>query len=548
MSNAHDKHELFKLAASVAKFIEANEKISLPLFTTKLAQAQVQFPEDHTIGMISTVVARMANNSDKLFISRAEVKDLYEKFYSRNTKFANVFAEELGKVESLPEPTRKPVQEISGDVMQEAFDSVVDPVLASSLNQAFGASVKVTEYTTTAAKRAAAACDAKFKSFGLSVKSEVLCGKKGILVCAVAFETPKGTTSLLVPVETVDDTAFQPSVFVGNSGSEDLSKSNVIAYVTSKAGEKLTVRAEQVLDASIVAKGLNQEISDVDLALTKLNATKESSADYLAPQILGAEVESVNPNLVVNLPKVEDPEIEAIARTFDSELGFASFKFGSKLVEQGSNLVAKHLKQCGVENYNIAVFSANDDSITYSVAVNGGSVAFKVPVKVESNRALPPTVIICNGSIKSFEKSALASLLAEEGFDRVAALSASPLYGVKPSELVAVVKTAMAEGNYIKAEDALNVLSDSDDEKAYSIALAAFTTGLKNREMNAEETVTKCAMVVKSQNSQHEICGHTGLPVHKVYQDKNGHCQPLYRKAMSESYEGATFMNSKVYL
>jgi hypothetical protein len=552
MSNAHDKQQLFKLAASVAKFIEANEKISLPLFTTKLTQAQHQYPEDHTIGMISTVVARMANNSNKLFISRAEVKDLYEKFYSRNTKFANVFADELGKVETLPEPTRHAPEEIAGDVMQEAFDSVVDPVLASSLNQAFGASVKVTEYTATTAKRAAATCDNKFKSLGFNIKSEVACGKKGILICAVAFETPKGTTSVLVPVEVVDDTVFQPTVFVGNSGSEDLSKSNIIAYVTSKAGEKLTLRAEQVLDASIVAKGLNKEISDVDLALTKLNAQKESSADYLAPQIIGVEVETANPNLVVNLPKVEDPEIEAIAKTFDSELGFASFKFGSKLVEQGSTLVAKRLNQCGVENYNIAVFSANDDSITYSVALNGGSVAFKVPVKIDldivSNKALPPTVLICNGSIKAFEKEAISLLLNEYGFDRVAALSASPLYGVKPSELVSVVKTAVAEGNYIKAEDALNVLSDSDDDKAYGIALAAFTQGLKNREPQLEETVTKCAMVVKSQNSQHEICGHTGLPVHKVYQDKQGNCQPLYRKAMSESYEGATFMNSKVYL
>jgi hypothetical protein len=545
MSNAHQT--LIKLASSLAKFVDDSEKISLPFFTTKLAKAQQQYPEDHTIGMMSTVVARMAN-SDKLFISRAEVKDLYEKFYTKNTKFANVFSDEIGAPEVQPELAKRTVEEPNYNMVQEAIDGIVDPVLASSLQQAFGGLAKVTEYTSSLAKQVSATCDSKFKSMGLTVKSEVICGKKGILVCAVAFETPKGTTSVLVPVEIVDGQICQPSVFVGNTGSQDLSKSNVIAYVTSKAGEKLSVRAEQVLDASIVAKGLNQEISDVDLVLTKLNAKKESSADYLAPQILGVEVDSLNPNLILNLPKVEDTEIEAIAKTFDSELGFASFKFGSKLVEQGSFLVARQLKACGADKFNIAVFSASDDSIVYSVALNGGTIAFKVPVKVEANRALPPTVLICNGSIKSFEKQSVASLLREEGFDRVAAISASALYGIKPSELVTIVKSAMAEGNYIKAEDALNVLSDSDDEKAYDIALATFTEGLKKHEPQVEELATKCAMLVKSSNSQHEICGHTGLPVHKVYQDKHGNCQPLYRKAMSESYEGATFMNSKVYL
>jgi hypothetical protein len=126
-------------------------------------------------------------------------------------------------------------------------------------------------------------------------------------------------------------------------------------------------------------------------------------------------------------------------------------------------------------------------------------------------------------------------------------LSASPLYGIKPSELVNIVKNAIAESNYIKAEDALNVLSDSDDEKAYEVALAAFTHGLGHKGEEVEQP-SKCAMIINSSSSQHEICGHTGLPTHKVYQDKRGDCQPLYRRGMDESYEGASFMDSKVYL
>jgi hypothetical protein len=545
MSNAHQT--LLKLANSLAKFAEDSEKISLPIFTVKLVRAQEQYPEDYTIGMLSRVVGKMAN-SEKLFISRAEVKDLYEKFYSRNTKFASVFGEELGKIESQPEASKSSLigEDHSTDIMQAAFDNVVDPVLANALNQAFGGT-KGADYTKTVAKHAESICQNRFKDLGFTVKSEVVCGKENVLVCNVSFETPRGTSSILVPVETADNKVlYAPSMFIGNAGAEELNQHTVYSYLTTWAGDKLDVRAEEVLKASLIAKGNDHEISNVDLALTKLNASKESKADYLGPQILGTEVEVVNPNLILNLPQVEDTEIEAIAKTFDSELGFASFKFGSKLIEQGHSLIQRQLNSCGATTHHIAVLSSNDESITYSVALNGGSVAFKVPLKIESKNALPPTILLCNGSIKSFDKTSVAELLREEGFDRVAASSASPLYGIKPSELVNIVKSAVAENNYIKAEDALNVLSNSDDEKAYEVALSAFTHGLTHQHEEVEET-TKCAMIVNTNSSQFEICGHTGLPVHKVYQDKHGNCQPLYRRGMADSYEGASFMNSKVY-
>ena len=546
MSNAHQT--LLKLANSLAKFAEDNEKISLPLLTVKLVKAQEQYPEDHTIGMLSRVVSKMAN-SDKLFISRAEVKDLYEKFYSRNTKFAAVFAEELGKTEVQAEPAiyNRVGENTSNDVMQEAFDNVVDPILAGALDKAFGGT-KGVDYSQTAIKQAVSVCINRFKDLGFTVQSEVLCGKDNILVCAVSFETPRGTTSILVPVETATNKVlYSPSMFVGNAGAEELNKDTVYSYLTSRAGDRLQIHAEEVLNASLTAKGNDQEISNVDLALTKLNAQKETAVDYLGPQVLGTKVDVVNPNLILNLPQIKDSEIDAIAKTFDSELGFASFKFGNKIIERGNSLIEKQLNSCGVHSYNIAVLSSNDESITYSVALNGGSVAFKVPLKVESNNVLPPTVLLCNGSINSFDKASLSLLLRTEGFDRVAALSASPLYGIKPSELVNIVKNAIAESNYIKAEDALNVLSDSDDEKAYEVALAAFTHGLGHKGEEVEQP-SKCAMIINSSSSQHEICGHTGLPTHKVYQDKRGDCQPLYRRGMDESYEGASFMDSKVYL
>lgn len=541
MSNVNT---LIKLANSLAKFVEDNEKISLPLFTTKLARAQKEFPEDYTIGMMSTVVGRMAN-SDKLFISKAEIKDLYEKFHSRNNKFANVFSEELGVKEV--ELEQKPVhQEYNSNMMNEALDGIIDPVLANSLNQAFGSREKVAEYSKSLAEKAVFACVNKFTSIGLNVRAEVVNGKQGILICSVACDTPRGVTSVIVPVETINDQALLPSTFVGNHGVEEINKDNVVAYVTSRAGEKLTVRADEVLAASLTAKGFDSEISDVDLALIKLNSQGKSE-ELIAPQILGVKIEEVNPNLMVNLPKIENPEFEAVAKTFDSELGYANFKFGAKCLKQGSLFIENRLKSCGISNYNIAVSAGTNDELMYSVAINGGTVAFKVPVKVEAGSVLPPSVLICSGSVKSFDDESISSLIREEGFDRGAALSASALYGVKPSELVSIVRKAMNDGNYTQAEDALNILAESEDTKAYSIALSAFNHGLNKKAENVNpENVVKCSMIIKSNNSQHALCGHTGLPLHKVCQDKHGHCRPAYRQAMDESYEGVSFMTNKV--
>ena len=543
MSNA--QQTLIKLANELAKFVDDNEKISLPFFTVKLTKAQRDFPEDHTIGMISLVANRMANN-DKLFISRAEIKDLYEKFYSRSTKFASVFVDELGVVEVL-EPIHNITKENTvNDFMQESIDKIVDPVLASSLDQAFGGN-KVKSYNAALAKQAISICNNTLLSIGFHTKSEVICGNNDILVCAVAFETPRGTTSILVPVEIVNDSICYPSIFVANAGTENINKQSIYNYLTTQAGNKLMVRASEVLDAAMMATGSNKEISNVDLALTKLNSTKENKEYYLGNQIIGIKVASENPNLMINLPKIEDPKFETIAKTFDTELGFASFKFGTKLITQGNLLIIKQLQACNITNYNIAVLASNDDIITYSISINGGSVAFKVPVKIENNMAIPPSVLICDGSVKSFDKSELVKLLNSGGFDRAASVSASALYGIKASELVNIVKNAIAEENYVKAEDALNVLANSDDDKAYNIALVAFSQGLKKREDNIEE-VSKCAMIIKNNHSQYDICGHTGLPLHKIYIDKFGHCQPLYRKNMADSYEGASFMHSKVYL
>jgi len=81
--------KISKLINSVANTLENNEKIALPLFSTKLQKFAEEYPHDATIVSMSSIVKKLAHKQS--CITRGEVRDLYKRLYSRNTKFANFF-------------------------------------------------------------------------------------------------------------------------------------------------------------------------------------------------------------------------------------------------------------------------------------------------------------------------------------------------------------------------------------------------------------------------------------------------------------------------
>ena len=108
--------------------------------------------------------------------------------------------------------------------------------------------------------------------------------------------------------------------------------------------------------------------------------------------------------------------------------------------------------------------------------------------------------------------------------------------------MVTLVKEASANGNYAKAEEALNILHTYSNKEPYNEAFEYYCAGLNG--VKAERS--QCSMIVKSSTSNELKCGHTGLPLSKVFTDKNGNCTPNYRKNMSETYEGAYLQNHKI--
>jgi hypothetical protein len=89
---------------------------------------------------------------------------------------------------------------------------------------------------------------------------------------------------------------------------------------------------------------------------------------------------------------------------------------------------------------------------------------------------LPPKVVFADGFVTGFSKEAISEVIKEgTGGNKRALATASPCYGMKPSELLDVVKESVNEGNFIRAEDAINVLGEID-RHAQKVAIAYMMT------------------------------------------------------------------------
>jgi hypothetical protein len=384
-------------------------------------------------------------------------------------------------------------------------------------------------------------CNDVLSLWNIPVKSiKVASGNLETIVCECNFDTPKGNTTFFVPVSIAGKDVEVPSLFVGNNGPEDFNSSNIKNYVFKNAGIKLAnVNANQILEA--IASINDNEISQVDLAYTKLKSASENNGQYYANSILGQEVEEEVKD--IREPQYFDPEVQSFAKSLENPNGIAVMTFGKDKVERARKIISNKVKLAGYPSHKINVLDSDNDKTVFAVSV--ANTSFRVPVKM-SNSLFDVPVMVANGSIMEFEADNIQSVVNDEVYDTKASVVNSTSGELSTAELVETVRVAMVENNLAKAEDALNVLAESGDKIAYASAFQAFQDGLNGA--FKKEASNKCSNVIKTANSKHLICGHTGLPVHKVYQDEQGNCCPLYRKSMDDASVAGYFLNHKVFI
>lgn len=529
------RDKLQQLVTSLAKAVDYNQKIATPILSAKLAKCTKAYPQDKTIGAVSRVVKDMVDHNT-LFISKAGLQSLYSQHHTFGTKFAELFQDELGHA-----PAEAPVTTMTRDesVKMNAYE-VGDQVLANALESVFDNHIPLKMYSQPLAERAMRAVGTTLDAWSLKpTKLTVGDGNDKFIVVKADYETPKGVTSFYVPVEVKKSDVVEPEVFMGNTGPEDLNHTTIKAYLQQQAGTKTKVGATDILAALTHAASDKREVTAAELAVTRLNAKRQGVSEFFQDQVVGLKVEAA-PKKDVELPKSD--EFFSFEKQFTTPQGLASWRFGVERVAAAREHITRELQGFGFAKPQVVVTGNDENHIFYGVSLDTGKVAFTVPVKLADGKLQKPTVMLCNGALANFDRDGINKLVSENKTDTKVAAVASNFASLKTSEVLVNLRQAMLDENYAKAEDALNVLKNSGDQKAYEIAFDVYMKGLAG----VKTAETKCSRMVKSANSEYPICSHTGLPINKVYQDKNGYCRPLYRKGMDETYEGASFLNAKI--
>lgn len=507
-------------------------ELPLLLLNDKLNKLSRAYPEDKTLGSVARVVADVKGD----FIRQSDLKGLYHQLHSFGTKFAELFQEELGEKPAEPTLTIAPRDE---SLNVQPYQ-VQDQILAHALESVFDKQMPLKMYSKLASNQAIKLVSHALDSWNLHpAQLTVSEGNDQFIIVKADYETPKGLTSFFVPIEVHHNQAISPEVFVGNAGPEDLNHLTIKTYLTSQAGTKNKIGGADLLKVLTSASSEQREISATELAMTRLHAVRQGQADFFQGQVVGLTVEaSAQPD--VSMPRM--PEAYSFEKEFDTPKGQAFYQFGS-VVDIGRNHIARQLQSFGFMSPQVIITGHDNHTIFYGVALDTGKTSFTVPVKVANQQIVKPEILLCNGSISSFDLDGINELVSNNKTDVKISAFASSFATLKPSEVISNLRQAVVEGNLAKAEDALNVLANCHDDKAYMTGLHAYMNGLSGKKLVKSE----CPNMIKSANSEYPVCSHTGLPINKIYQDKQGFCRPMFRQGMEETYEGAMFMNAKVF-
>lgn len=492
--------EIGRKFEELAKKASDEEKFLTEFVRGKVSRAAEEHPYDMPIKTAAHIFKKIA--SEKLLITRKEVKDLYKGLYQHGSSLGDVLASELGGdrdeaiVSKAKYYNRDGETEPSGVIEKER--ALSNQIIFNALSSAFEGSGELRIYSEVAAERAKKVCLAKLTLASLEPKSiDILTGNESFILCRANYETPRGMASVIIPTEIVGDKAMFPSMFLGQDSFVDFKADLIRNHIVSTAGLSFKIDSKKVLAALSTAKnGIKKICSDVEMAAVRVMSDKYSTGSNDPNSILGISLDE--PGNII-----EDPEFEKGEEHFEfskrvtSPAGAASFLFGDRAVNAGRDVIFRKMAQFGYPNVRVKVLECSGNEIRYAVGI-GTSIGMMVPITVsERKEIIPPKIAIASGEIKDFSKEGVDYLVKSAAPD-VKMLSASSYSaGLRPSELIQQVKDSVYNGNYSRAEDAINVLATMDPV-AHKVAVSIMLEGLSGR---GTESFDKVASINKENSS-----------------------------------------------
>src|SRR5690606_843366 len=142
---------------------------------------------------------------------------------------------------------------------------------------------------------------------------------------------------------------------------------------------------ESVMNVLSAAKnGVTKPLSDVDLAVMKIRASKETPS-YDPNGIIYQEIHN---EPVADVPKnqyIDTEEVDRMTEKLSSVAGAAEFILGKKAVNAGREMISYSMKNWGYDGARVVVADNNKDTVFFAVSLQG-KTAFTVPVKVSAGK------------------------------------------------------------------------------------------------------------------------------------------------------------------
>jgi len=527
-----DISNLKKLATEAMKKLADGEKFFTGKLAIRLSKAAQSYPGDATIVQMATFLNKRAASPNGYLITRAELKNLYDRLYTLNTKCASILSEELDMYTQKDTVKRMAHSESEGKLID--YDKYVDPIMAKELRAVFDKEASYAPYSDSVAKQAEDACR---RVLGPQPKIKAVDGRDFAILCSASFDTPKGKVDVMIPVEVVNSQALLPTVFLSTAGFVDINRDNLSKHIVNTAGKQFRVNAEQLFQVIKVAKfGVSApEIDPVEHAVMMLHQRTKKAEVNIDNAIVLQEL------VPADVKREDLPEAKSFSEYMGTVAGSAEFVFSKKAVDMAHNMILNDLLTFGYKNPIIKLNTFKDDTITYMVSIGGAG--FKIPVKVKEGKALPPNMIFANGGMESFTREGVKQAL---GTGDLYSSSVALGYSLDhPAQMIEMVRTACLAKDYTKASEVISAINASGDRKALAYAFGIYTDALSGnlKEAQAEKKVPTIKVAGQ------EVCAQTYLPVDQVYLDENGVSQPKFRKnAEKTEQQAAYFMQQKILL
>jgi hypothetical protein len=459
-------NDIQSLITKAAKSIQDSEKLPVAFLAAKAKKAAEILPYDVPVIAASQVLTSMAAN--QTFIARDDFSKIIRSYNTNTSKLSTVFADELTTLE-LSAPKMYQRSNSESRTLEDDYAQVANPVLSNALNAAFSEDKGEAIYSVAEGSKAKKAAAAQITSLGFKPAAmEIFAGRDNIIVCQASYETPKGQSHVLVPVELSDGKVLFPSLFLSMDGFKDLTAENLEEHIVKTAGQKLRVDGDKLLSILLMVRQGGEvpyAPNDVEMAVIKMASNKQ----VLDPSTsLYTKIED----------EVKEVKVEAKDNSFAGKLsqphGIAEFIHGDKVVEAGRSAVVRGFADMEYKSIQVKVADVSKEKIVFAVSI-GNSVGVMVPVTAADVR---PKFMVAAGSVLPFTKAAVDKLVKESrGGDRRALATASQSFEMNSQQLLSVVRQAADEGDYKKVEDVMNVLAEKDIS-THKIAMAYYIASM----------------------------------------------------------------------